>query len=33
MTFNERFAFSVIVVLGALAWLVVELVRSAGDAS
>ena len=28
MTFNERFAFSVIVVLGALAWLVVELIQS-----
>lgn len=28
MTLNERFAFSVVLVLGALAWLVVELVQS-----
>lgn len=32
MTLNERFAFSVVLVLGALVWLVVELVRSAGGA-
>lgn len=28
MTLNERFAFSAVLVLGALAWLVVELAHS-----